>query len=749
MNWKNIKFIFHRELRDQLRDRRTLFTIAVLPLLLYPLLGTAFLQMANFSREHPSKVAVLGVSNLPEGNPLVEGFKINESRAKSRQLQQVDLEHLEWDSVWQKAIASEESQEKGNHTADTGYSMRTLLVREGIDCLVVIPAGFAQEMRGKQQTEIQIFSRASDDKSRMAASRIENVLRKYRDGMAANNLRKRSVTSAEIQPFRVSKIDLSSDVSKRAVVWSRVLSFVVFIWALTGAFYPAIDLCAGEKERGTLETLLSSPASRTDIVWGKLLTVIAFSMGTSILNLFSLSFTGLFVINSLARMSEGTLEIGPPPFMAFGWLVLALIPLSAFFGATSLAIASFARSTKEGQYYLMPILLICLPLMMLPMMPGAELDLGTSLVPVSGLMLVLRALIENRFSEALQFVAPALAIILFCCLLVIKWAVSQFNNEKVLFRESERLGIGAVCRSLLRERGPLPTFLEAIFCGVLLLVIRFFTTLVAQPPASFEHFARQTLVLHLGMIVAPVILMAMVLTTRPLRSLGLSRTRWSALPLAVFMAIGLHPIVSGFGEIVLRVYPLQSDYSATQEMMEQVFAGAPHFIAILLLFALLPAISEELAFRGFIMNGLKQVGDRWTAILIASFFFGATHGILQQSIIAFFTGSIIGFVSFQAGSILPAVCYHFTHNAITVSLAQTSVAELQSYRWTSLIFQAGDAGQVSYQLSAYFLLSAIGIGIFVWFYRMNLPNPSASDRCIEDALVKVHQAVPNALVGDR
>lgn len=720
MNWRNIKYIFHRELRDQLRDRRTLFTIAVLPLLMYPLLGMAFLQMANFSKESPSRVVVIGGQNLPGENPFFADDKISDHFAEQNKL--VELEQQEMNGVWQKAIAFEYA--KRDSAAKAGldappFTMQALLVREGIDCLVVVPPDFAQEIDGQLQTEIRVFTRASDDKSRIAASRMEMLFNKYRDGLVAENLQKKSISSAEIQPFRVAKIDLSSDVSKRAAVWSRVLPFVVFIWALTGAFYPAIDLCAGEKERGTLETLLSSPASRNDIVWGKLFTVIAFSMGTSLLNLFSMSFTGLFVINSMARMSEGAMQIGPPPFFAFGWLIVALVPLSALFSATSLAIASFARSSKEGQYYLMPILLISLPLMMLPMMPGAELNLGTSLIPVTGLMLVLRALIENRFTEAMQFAAPVLAVTLFCCLLVTRWAVSQFNNEKVLFRESERVGLGVFLKSLVRERGAMPTFLEAIFCGVVLLVIRFFTTLVAQPPASFDQFARQTLVLHIGMIIGPVVLMAIVLTTHPLRSLGLSKTKWVALPLAVLMAVGLHPIVSGFGELVLRVYPMQADAGGMQQMMELIFAGAPSFLAILLVFALLPAISEELAFRGFIMNGLRQAGDRWAAILIASLFFGATHGILQQSIIAFFTGTIIGFISFQAGSIWPAICYHFTHNAITVGLSQTSVGDLQNYAWSSLVFQTGPAGQVSYTLAAYFALSALGISIFVWFYRMN------------------------------
>lgn len=733
MNWRNVKLIFHRELRDQLRDRRTLFTIAVLPLLMYPLLGMAFLQMANFSKEHPSKVVVLGVENLPEDNPLFGDVEKQEDSKKSKtpsKVQQlVELESRPMDEVWQKAIELEQLKQNGEDPgrSKSVKSIRALLVSESIDCLVVVPPDFAKEIDGKLQTEVRVFSRASDDKSRMASSRVETIFGKYRDSLVRQNLKKKSITSAEIQPFRVAKFDLSSDQSKRAAVWSRVLPFVVFIWALTGAFYPAIDLCAGEKERGTLETLLSSPASRTEIVWGKLFTVIAFSMGTSLLNLLSMSFTGLFVIQSMARMSENAMSIGAPPFFAFGWLIVALIPLSALFSATSLAIASFARSSKEGQYYLMPILLISLPLMMLPMMPGAELDLGTSLIPISGLMLVLRALIENRYTEALQFAAPVLAVTFFCCLLVIRWAVNQFNNEKVLFRESERVGIGVFFKNLVRERGALPTFLEAIFCGVLLLVIRFFTTLVATQPTSFEEFARQTLVLHIGMIIGPVVLMAIVLTTHPIRSLGFARTKLVSIPLAILMAICLHPIVSGFGELVLRVYPMQTS-GELQSMMEQIFAGAPGFVSILLLFALLPAISEEIAFRGFIMNGLRQAGDRWAAILIASLFFGATHGILQQSIIAFFTGTIIGFISFQAGSIWPAMCYHFTHNAITVSLSQTTAAQLESYTWSSLLFRTGDAGQVSYTLPAYFVMSAIGIGIFVWFYRMNMKKMAAGSQ---------------------
>ena len=748
MKWRNVKLIFHRELRDQLRDRRTLFTIAVLPLLMYPLLGMAFLQMANFSKEYPSRIQIVGVENLPQDGSLIVDNTINEDFLvpTQRQLVQIQTEALdkEWLEFLQPDRLDSNSADKNPNVngklINDGFSsadqkqLQKVLVRRGVDCLVVVPKGFAQEIDGQLKTQVHIFSRASNDKSRIAASRMESVFGRYRDKLVTANLRKKEISSVEIQPFRVANIDLSTEDSKRAAIWSRVLPFVVFIWALTGAFYPAIDLCAGEKERGTLETLLSSPATRTEIVWGKLFTVIAFSMGTSLLNLFSMSFTGLFVINSMARMGADTLDLGVPPFYAFGWLVVALIPLAALFSATSLAIASFARSSKEGQYYLMPILMISLPLMMLPLMPGAELDLGTSLIPISGLMLVLRSLIENRFTEAMQFAAPVLGVTLCCCLLVIQWAVRQFNNEDVLFRDSERFGIGVFFRSLVRERGSMPTFLEGVFCGVLLLVIRFFTTLVAKEPGSFHEFARQTLVLHIGLIMGPVLLMAVVLTTRPLKALGFSKTRWMTLPMAILMAVSLHPIVTGFRELVLKVYPLQANTAALEQMMETIFTGAPHFLFIILLFALLPAISEELAFRGFILNGLRQAGDRWTAILLSSLFFGATHGLLQQSIIAFFTGTLIGFVSFQAGSILPAMCYHFSHNALTVSLSQVRMADLSGSAFWRFFFQADAGGHPSYTLGGYFLLSAIGVGAFIWFYRLTEPASVAEHSPADDKL---------------
>src|SRR5205085_1917910 len=109
------------------------------------------------------------------------------------------------------------------------------------------------------------------------------------------------------------------------------------------------------------------------------------------------------------------------------WLLLALLPMSALFGALCLALAAFAKSSKEGQYYLMPLMLVTMPLVILPMAPGVELTLGNSLIPITGVVLLLRALLEGNYLDALPFVLPVAGVTLVCCLWAIRWAVDQFD----------------------------------------------------------------------------------------------------------------------------------------------------------------------------------------------------------------------------------------------------------------------------------------------------------------------------------
>jgi len=740
MSWTNVKLIFLRELRDQLRDRRTMFTIVVLPMLLYPLLGMCFLQVQQFLQEHPSRVRVVGADYLPAAPALLADGLFAESLAGDRQ--QLLIVELAEDAADETALLRTAAQRD---------------IRAGLcDLVLVFPPDFAQRLaefhRALPSASLQptgvaaaipeplILLDSASEKSKIARSRVEEVLRRWREQMVEDNLRERHVPVSATRPFELKPDDVADASSKAAAVWSKILPFIVMIWALTGAFYPAVDLCAGEKERGTLETLLSSPAQRGEIVWGKLLTVMTFSMATALLNLAITTGMATFIIARLGNMAAAGVQIrqiGSPPLAALGWLVLALPPLSALFSALSLAVAAFARSSKEGQYYLMPLLMVSLPLMLLPMLPQTELDLGFSLIPICGLMLLLRTLIEGQFLEALRYSLPVIGVTAVCCLLAIRWAIDQFNNESVLFRESERLDLGLWIKHLVRDRGDTPTVGEAALCGVLLLVIRFFSNFMIPAPGNWSQFATTVLVMQVALVATPACLMAIILTRRPAQALLLGLpSRMITLPAAVLLAACLHPTFAWLAEAIRFVYPLSPSIARQLESVAHLATTQPIWQVVLII-GLTPAICEEIAFRGFILSGLRGMGHKWGAIILTSVIFGLAHGLLQQSLSACAVGIVIGYIVVKSGSLWPGVLFHFTHNSLSVLQSHITPKLQDSHPLLRFLFFPGcDDGSLFYSPQATLVLGLLGLGV-LWWLR-SLPYNRSPEERLQEALD--HQA---------
>jgi sodium transport system permease protein len=748
MSWTNVKLIFCRELRDQMRDRRTLLTIVVLPLLLYPVLAMLVFQVQQFRKEYPSRVKVIGAESLTASPPLFLDGRLSPSVCPEREFHLLDLDL----SQFSTSVTSDDIAAAAKADLRTGKW----------DAVVYFPPEFSRSLAAARAAETspsenslpqpEIFLSTASDKSQVAQHRISIVLGRWRDQIIAGNLRQNHLPVTTIAPFDVASTDVAEPVQAQAAVWSKLLPFVLLVWALTGAFYPAVDLCAGEKERGTLETLLSSPAARSEIVWGKLLTVMTFSIATSLLNLASMGATGTFIAAQLQKMAISPLpvHVGPPPLTAVCWLVLALVPISAMFSALSLAIAAFARSSKEGQYYLLPLLMISLPLMMLSLLPGTQLDIGTAMIPLTGVMLLLRTLIEGQFIEALKYLPIVAGVTSLSCWFAIRWAVDQFNNEAVLFRESERFSLGLWMRQMIVKREDAPTVGEALFCGFTLLVIRFFSSFVMPLPRDFVGFLNTTLVIQIALIATPACLMAIILTRQPLGTLGVrAPSRWSTLPAAVLLAVLLHPAVQWLGFGIELVYPKSPALKEALAGLGAVMEGAPVWLLILLL-ALLPAVCEELAFRGFVLNGLRRSGHKWGAILVTSALFGVVHMLLQQSLSAFLIGIVIGYVAVKTNSIWPAILFHFTHNSLAVVSGFVTPQMLETNSIMSWLFipaadlfhhvpllkqlfsEAIAADQLVYNpLAVLLALSAAG-GILYWLKR--LPYHSLAEEQLQELL---------------
>src|SRR5207302_1313920 len=214
-----------------------------------------------------------------------------------------------------------------------------------------------------------------------------------------------------------------------------------------------------------METLLISPASRQEIVWGKFLTIWLFSAATALLNLTSMGMTASHFSGIMTR------DVLRPA--AILWCIMLALPLSAFFSALCLAVGAYARSSKEGQYYLMPLFLLTMPLIFLTLSPGVELNPFYSLVPVTGVALLMQRLMTVSLDKVpwLYFI-PVLAPMALYSWMALRWAIEQFKREDVLFREAERLEIKLWLRRLFREKEALPSTGQALFCFALIVALR-------------------------------------------------------------------------------------------------------------------------------------------------------------------------------------------------------------------------------------------------------------------------------------
>jgi sodium transport system permease protein len=446
----------------------------------------------------------------------------------------------------------------------------------------------------------------------------------------------------------------------------KIFPFILVMWSLAGALYPAVDLCAGEKERGTMETLLISPAGREEIVWGKFLTIWVFSAATALLNLLSMALTAWrFAAVALPGAAFS-------PWVLF-WGVALLLPLSAFFSAICLAIGAYARSSKEGQYYLMPLFVITMPLIFLTLAPGVELNPFYSMVPVTGVALLLQRLMAAETLDRglwLYFI-PVLAPMVIYSWLALRWAIAQFQREEVLFREAERLDLGLWLRQLWRDKEALPSPGEAFFCFGLILALRWLSLGIGTQLSLLTY----TGIAQVAFVAAPPLFMALVLTTRPLRGLALHNPPWWSWPAAILLALLVVPPLALLTLAILRQFPalealLEQYQPLTREL--RALAGR-HGLAVrlefLLVLGVLPALCEELAFRGFILTGLLRAFRPWTAILLSAFLFAVHQMNVFQFAPHFLLGIVLGLLRARSGSVLPAMLFHLVYNLLIIAPA--------------------------------------------------------------------------------
>jgi sodium transport system permease protein len=399
--WRNVGFVFRKELTDSLRDRRTVLSMFLVPILLMPLLtiGAGVLAALLFgrAREETPTVMVLGGEDSP--NVLAEL-------------------HAQKDIAFVPA------------RADYAQEISDKQLRAAIE----IPPGFDAAVERGEVPTVRVYMYEGELRSTFGADRLQRFLRDFRDRLVSQRLAARQLPSSLIEPFRIEQKNVATTEQVSGALIGGLVPYFIIVMSLTGAMYPAMDLTAGEKERGTIETILSSPVSRVHLVLGKFLMVFAAAMTTAVLAVMSMGVTFAAGKKLLASEPQAA-NLGFSTVFSLKSLVVVfamVMPLAVLFSAALLAIALFAKSYREAQSYLSPLTIVVMLPAVVSVLPGVELNAALSLIPVLNTSLVSKEIVSGVyhwgymaliFGSSCVYAALALWI-----------AISLFQKESVLFR---------------------------------------------------------------------------------------------------------------------------------------------------------------------------------------------------------------------------------------------------------------------------------------------------------------------------
>lgn len=387
--------IFRKELLDTLRDRRTLMTMLVIPILVFPITLNVFLAVSeSFEESANSKTMKIGIVG-------------DHNKNYTRQLEQIPA------AVGPKKII----------VFKDSLTLRKAIEADRIQLGLIIPTN-ESTLRAKQQT---IALNWLLDASEVGRSERANL---YGSSLQANaekeRLRKLGLRAEQIKPLSIQTINCASDKKMVGQLAGGILPYIFIAFGFIGCMYPAIDLFTGEKERGTLETLLTVPIGRWKILIGKMLVVVSSGMlaaSCSLLGLFiSIEFLDLAQNKELLEVIHGILT---PYFI--GSMLALLLPLVIFFAGVMIPIAIYAKSFKEAQSIITPLNIVMVLPAMVGFFPGIELNLNTTLIPVVNVVLATKELIAGTLS--LSYFFSVFGIMCLLALLSVLISYKQFGKE--------------------------------------------------------------------------------------------------------------------------------------------------------------------------------------------------------------------------------------------------------------------------------------------------------------------------------
>ena len=395
--------LWMKELKHLFRDTKTIVQTIVVPTFITPLiLGGFFWFVGSIATEETKKTYDISVNSLSESNLIAQ---ISESDRLN--------------------IVLEEDVSAVINSVTEGSSEIGLVITETFDSAI----------KSNDSAEITMYSKNIDTFSQ-AQSLVTTIIDDFEETERDERLAALNLDEAYVNPISINKEDLTTEEESAGSIFGAILALFFVMYVMTGSMYPAIDLGAGEKERGTMETLISTNISSVDIIIGKMLSVTTSAVLTATFSMLGfaipLTIMFLFYADSVNDYLFGLLSAVVNPVAFIGVFIL-IIPLSVFMGAFLLTISVYAKTPKEAGLLLGIVLIIFIIPCYVPLInPGLELDFIGALIPCYNLALITNNLIAGTVDWFLYSVALVSTIVYSCIAIYISYIM--FDDENVIFR---------------------------------------------------------------------------------------------------------------------------------------------------------------------------------------------------------------------------------------------------------------------------------------------------------------------------
>ena len=694
-----------KELRETLRDRRTIVTLILMPLLVYPALSLVFktfllsniglvsdgepIQFAfAFSGDSEERELRATFAQIVNGIGAAEKAKAVRDAATQEEAKEAK-QKSDQDEVGDSDSKSDQQKLPGEFDEDSFLPFDKhgwAYVKPGGEITLEqkVESGEADigvfvDRSSRERWELgdlKIVAR-DDEISQTALMYLKSKVLLLNDFELRERLRRAGRPTGPVLSVADRLVGPEKEQSSQFPLASLV-PLVLVMMTITGAVYPAIDLTAGERERGTLETLMAAPVPRFGILFSKFLAVLTVAVLTAVLNLIGM-FATIWAFQLDRQFGGGVFNL-----TVMVQILLLLILFSAFYSALLLAVTSFAKSFKEAQVYLISIILLSLGPGLMAMAPGMSLEGVYSVVPMVNILLLARDVILGQ--AALIPATVAVVSTLAYSYLAIQLAASIFGSDGIL-----NAGSGSFAEMFHRPvkvNRVVPIF-ATLFCLVLLFPINFASIgylgrLPAETSADLSvRYSLMAVFTFLAFMVLPW-LVAKHQNTNIGSGFGLN------IPKPIFMIGGLlvgislwtivMSLTSGWHEVYGWLFGAEKQ-AAWHHRLVEVATGQLerikqiHWSVIVLCFSIVPAVCEEWFFRGMLFRSLLKTKAAWKAIVISAIVFGVFH-TLSSSAIAIdrlvpstLVGLMLGYLAYKSNSIWPGILLHSLNNAIVIFLA--------------------------------------------------------------------------------